>query len=173
MVWLVAVPALAEAPAASDAAEAPTETTTAPLGHSPWRLRLEVASSYEYERERTYFVPRIQFAWTASPHASLQLGFGVEGLGLGIRVHGETVGGWELWWDVNAGFTGYSSIEGVFVGMSTGVGVSLRVNERFLVGPFVRYAHTLQTTSPDRDYTIAGLQVDFHIDRRAHRRAQP
>jgi hypothetical protein len=74
--------------------------------------------------------------------------------------------------DVNAGLIGYSSIEGVLLGSSTGVGASLRVNERFLLGPFVRYAHTVRTKLEDFDYVAVGLQLDFHIDRRARRAAR-
>lgn len=170
--WLAALPALAEAPASLDAPAASSHTAPPPADYSPWRLRLEAASSYEFQREHTHFQPRIQFAWAAAPHASLQFGGGMEGVGLGVRVHGETVGGWELWVDVNAGVIGYSSIEGMLLGFSTGAGASLRVSARFLVGPFVRYAHEIRTKWQDFDYVAAGLQLDFHIDRRAVRRAR-
>ena len=172
LVWLLAAPALAESPVSLDPPEVPSDVTPLAVGNSPWRLRLEAASSYEFQLEHTHFAPRVQFSWTAAPHASLQFGFGMEGAGFGVRVHGETVGGWELWVDVNAGLMGYSSIEGILLGSSAGVGASLRVSERFLVGPFVRYAHIVRTKREDVDYLAVGLQLDFHIDRRAHRAAR-
>ena len=169
---LLAPPALAQSPVPLDPPAAPSDVAPPAADYSPWRLRLEAASSYEFQLEHTHFAPRIQFAWAAAPHASLQFGFGMEGAGFGVRVHGETVGGWELWVDANAGVIGFSSIEGMLLGFSTGAGASLRVSERFLVGPFVRYAHTIRTKWEDVDYVAAGLQLDFHIDRRAVRRAR-
>lgn len=172
VVWLVAAPALAQSAVSLDPPAAPSDVAPQAVGYSPWRLRLEAASSYEFQLERTRFATRVQFSWTAAPHASIQFGLSTDGAGLGVRVHGETVGGWELWVDVNAGLIGYSSIEGVLLGSSTGVGASLRVNERFLLGPFVRYAHTVRTKLEDFDYVAVGLQLDFHIDRRARRAAR-
>jgi hypothetical protein len=171
VVWLLAAPALAQS-VSPDPPAAPSDVAPQAVGHSPWRLRLEAASSYEFQLERTRLATRVQFSWTAAPHASLQFGVGVDGAGLGLRVHGETVGGWELWVDINAGLIGYSSVEGVLLGSSAGVGASLRVSERFLVGPFVRYAHTVRTKGEDADYFAIGLQLDLHIDRRAHRAAR-
>jgi hypothetical protein len=166
----MALPAFAGAQASPYALD--TDAALPAANYSAWRLRLEGASSYELQRERTRFATRVQFSWTAAPHASIQFGLSTDGAGLGVRVHGETVGGWELWVDVNAGLIGYSSIEGVLLGSSTGVGASLRVNERFLLGPFVRYAHTVRTKLEDFDYVAVGLQLDFHIDRRARRAAR-
>lgn len=171
VVWLLATPALAQSPVSPDPPAAPADVAPLAVGRSPWRLRLETASSYEFQLERSRFATRMQFSWTAAPHASLQFGLSTDGTGFGVRVHGETVGGWELWVDVNAGLIGYTSIEGVLLGSSAGVGASLRVSERFLVGPFVRYAHTVRTKGVDSDYVAIGLQLDLHIDRRAHRAA--
>lgn len=165
--WACVVAALIATSQAHAQGAPPAEPQTEIAG--PWRLRLDAGHAIELgdTTRGEGYAAGVRISVDLVPNLALQAGFGMEGVSAGLRLQYMTERGWQLWLDGMAGFRGYVNLPNETMwGFGTAIGTSLRVNERFLIGPYVRYAHYLETASADADLLAFGIQLDLVIARR-------
>lgn len=164
---LAFVASLTTTSARAQAATSPSSTTDLA---GRWRLRLEFGNAIELgdTTRGGGFVGGVLASFDLVPRLALQAGFSMEGGSAGIRVQHMTDRGWQFWFDGMAGFIGVTNLpRQTMWGFGGAIGTSLRVNDRFLLGPYLRYSHRLETALADRDLLAFGIQLDLVIARRS------
>lgn len=163
-----ALVALAAPALAQETSPSPIVDANALAGR--WRIRIEAGSALDLRDANAdpSFGGALRFSVDLRPVLAVQAGFGMEGLSAGLRLQHMLPRGWQIWIDGTAGFRGWTNLPPETMwGFGTGAGASLRVNDRFLLGPYLRYTHHLDTATRDADLLTFGLQLDLVIARRA------